>query len=822
MKKFYAALLLLSVNYLSYAQQTDKKLYLTNNMGDAEKAYKTSVPGGSFFSFPVNDRSAYNEMLKREASRNHFKNNEEDNLAAGLDYDVKYYRLDLRINPDSVSVPKYVIGNITTHFTTLQSNFNLVRFDFASALICDSVYYHGTKLSAGSKVEIGDTLEITIPTIAVAGTLDSITVYYRGVPPVITDFSGSTGFVNNTHNGGLKYIYTLSEPYGASTWWPCKSRVASDKADSVDMIISTPSGFKVAANGTRVSENIVGTDRISIYKHRYPISSYQVCLGIANYIQYPLTPTMVNIGGTMMPYYNLLFPETSTTNSRIALDRTPLMLTTFSAKFGDYPFKNEKYGHYTFGFGGGMEHNTFSGMGATTYDATTDWSVIAHELGHQWWGAAVTCGSWKDIWVNESFARYSEVVCLEFAPSVSATTYTTHRTNLKASAISVSNQAKSTYQNDTTSITTIFSPSVYIYDRGALIISMLRTTLGDTKFFQALQNYQADPTLKYSSAYTDDVKRHMEAVSGLDLSQFFNDWIYNTGFANYNAATWNNSGSQIVLRLPQTTQLSGISHFDMPVAVRIRGAVPASEDTTIIVYDKGGILHYVNDGVLTSSGGSLVQFGLSFVPTTITFDSYAQVLANGSFAKDPGLSLLANNEINFTAKKDNGTVKLNWDVESAQEFKSYELEKSADAVSFVSFNTVKSNGNPAKTFYTAQDYKLFTGTSYYRVKLFYNNGSFIYSKTIAISNGDDAITFTITPNPASSFINISTSSIEDKIINIRVLDGSGRLMDVLRNQSLAAGKKIQLTLSKYRAGNYFVEIEGAQITKSVNKIIIVK
>ncbi|MBC7867042.1 MAG: M1 family metallopeptidase, partial [Gloeobacteraceae cyanobacterium ES-bin-316] len=648
MKNLYtAAIILLTFVNAAIAQQISapqrfrNQGYLSNNLGAAEEAYRKPTSGlPGFFQFPVNDRSAYDKMIAREMSSTaSFGDPPLNEAAAGLDYDVKYYRLNLRINPDTAA-GKYIRGNITTYFTTLPSNFNQVRFDFSAALICDSVYYQGVKLPAGNKVEIGDTLQITIPTIAVAGTLDSITVYYRGVPPVVTDFGGSTGYVRLTHGSPAQnYIYTLSEPYSASTWWPCKSRIVSDKADSVDIIVSTPSSFRVAANGIVASETINGSNRSTFYKHRYPISSYQVCLGIANYVQQPASATMVNINGTMMPYYNLLFPETNTANAATALNRTPLMLTTFSTLFGDYPFKNEKYGHYTFGFSGGMEHNTFSGMGPTTYDQTTDWSVIAHELGHQWWGAAVTCGSWRDIWVNESFARYSEIACLEFAPSVSATTALSHRTSIKASAISPANQAESTYQTDTTSISTIFSPSVYIYDRGAMIISMLRTVLGDAKFFQALQNYQADPNLKYKSAFTDDVRSHMEAVSGLDLSRFFSDWIYNRGFANYNTAKWNSSGNQLILLLPQATEFSPLSSFEMPVVVRVQGSNPVTMDTTIVLYDKQGILHTVNNGVLTSTGANLVQFNLSFAPTTISFDPFRQVLANGSIMPDPTLTI---------------------------------------------------------------------------------------------------------------------------------------------------------------------------------------
>ncbi len=639
MKKLYYVFASLMVCNISLAQHSStlKETALGNITYLAKVNVSNDYNASSVFSKPLHNRSQYNQMVEREMAGYQYMASA---LVAGtgLDYDVKYYRLELRINPDT-SIGKYIRGKVTTYFTNISPGFNIIKFDFASALGCDSVYYHGAKLPAANKTENGDVLEITIPALTIAGTLDSVSVFYKGVPPTVPDLGGGLGFVKGTHGKRKNYIYTLSEAYSAYTWWPCKSMVTSDKADSLDMIISTPTGFKAAGNGTKVSETTVGTKVITYWKHRYPISSYQVCTAVANYEQYPAIPTMVNIGGTQMPLYNFIFPETNTTGSKAALNKTALMLTTFSSKYGDYPFKNEKYGHYTFGFGGGMEHNTFSGMSANTYSSSSSWDIIAHELGHQWFGGSVTCGSWRDIWLNESFATYSEIVCAEFAPSITAgQTGLSWRQSMKSKVMSSSNQAHSVYVTDTSSTTTIFTPSVYIYERGAMVLSMLRTLMGDANFFQALKNYQSDSTLRYGTALTGDVERHMENVSGLDLSTFFNQWIYNKGVASYAGAKWNNAGTQLVLQLPQTTLYSTLSHFDMPVAVRIKGAA-LTQDTTIIAYDQNGILYYDNEGTLTSAGSNMLSYNLSFVPATISFDGYSQVLANGSFTKDANLPL---------------------------------------------------------------------------------------------------------------------------------------------------------------------------------------
>jgi aminopeptidase N len=373
--KFYAVVIVLFFSQFSFAQSD-----IQNNAGCKRLSddYK----------------SAHHQFINTQMEV--AANGQQSVLAlptTGTDYDVKYYRLELRINPDT-SVGKYIKGKVTIYFTTKIANFSVANFDMATTLASDSVYYHGAKLAAGNiNRATANLIKITIPNLPVIGTLDSVSIFYKGVPPVEPLFG--TGYLQATHGTApvRNYVYTLSEPYSSCNWWPCKSYIVNDKADSMDMIVSTPLGFRSAGNGTRVYEVTQGSNVITYWKERYPVPAYLICVAVANYVQYPATPTMVNIGGTMMPYYNLIFPETNTAAAQTSLDRVPLMLTTFSNLFGDYPFKNEKYGNYTFGFGGGMEHTTFSGEGVGEYNAASDWQVLAHELGHQLCGNNVTCAS---------------------------------------------------------------------------------------------------------------------------------------------------------------------------------------------------------------------------------------------------------------------------------------------------------------------------------------------------------------------------------------------------------------------------------------------
>ncbi|MFT3982246.1 MAG: M1 family aminopeptidase [Ferruginibacter sp.] len=739
----------------------------------------------------------------------------------GTDYDVKYYRLELRLNPDT-SIGKYVRGAITTYFTTGRDNFNLVRFDFASALICDSVYYHGAKLAAGNVVEQVDTLKITIPNIAVNGTLDSIKVFYKGVPPTVPTWT-TTGFVKGNNTTVGNYIHTLSEPYSAYTWWPCKSMIAIDKADSVDIYVSTPSTFRVAGNGKRISEAVTGSNRLTYWKHRYPISSYQIAVAVADYVQVPTTPTIVNIGGTNMEFYNLLWNGTNTTAASTSLGRTPDMLTVMSSKFSDYPFKDEKYGHYTFGFGGGMEHNTFSGMSTSTYNVSTYWDIIAHELGHQWFGASVTCGSWRDIWVNEGFARYSEVVYLEGKASGNGitTTPTAHRATFKTAALPA--DVKPIYQADTSTMSAIFSPSVYIYERGAMFISMLRKTLGDTKFFQALQNYQTDPTLQYKNAFTDDVKRHMEAVSGLELDEMFNDWVYKKGYATYPSAKWNNVGNQVMIMMPQVVSgTSDNTHFDMPLVIKFSRTSPAA-DTTIILFDKGGVLYNDNNGVFTSSWGSnLIQVGLSFVPTAVSFDPESEILATATFTKDATLTLLATKIAEFSAKKENKDARLYWSIDQSFDYNAFEIERSLNGTTFekIGTQTAAQNTTNARSFYHT-DRNMPIGIVYYRIKIIERDGSSFYTKVAVVNNKQTAV-FEVNPNPAIDNMFISHNDSKTIIANIRIVDAAGKLVKTFTKQSLLPGAKLAVNVKDMPPGIYYVEIEAEQYFKMIKKVMVIR
>ena len=547
----------------------------------------------------------------------------------GKNIDVVYQRCNWRIHPDSPSTTapvKYIRGNVTTYFVTQQTNVSAITFDFNNVHTIDSVKYHNAKLPAGNIVwTTTKIIQLSFPAaILNSGTLDSVTIFYRGTPPAA---SGQTLGYQKGGTSANNYVYTLSESYEDRDWWPCKHDM-TDKIDSMDINVSVPGAFWVAANGKMVDSAVSGSSRTFKFQHRYPIASYLVALGVAKYNRYYRTP--VTIGGINVPVVYNLFPgKTNNSYNSIltALDKSRTAVVEFGKKYGDYPFKNEKMGFYEFGWAGGMEHQTFSAMGGS---ALTSWSIIAHELSHQWFGDKVTCATWSDLWVNEGFARYNEILAAELISGLGNPV--TYRGSIKTTARSVSTTP--IFISDITSSNTIWTTNNdnAVYERGCMVVSMLRSLLGDTKFFQACRDYLNDSTLAYKAAATSDAERNFENQFGADMSHFFNAWIYGACTPSY-TVNWNSTGNNITVQLNQTrTAGATVPYFPLPVVLKIASSGNTAT-TNLVLYDRGDSIFIAGNGAGAGVAGKTVSVNLGFTPATVSFDPNNETMATGTTTK---------------------------------------------------------------------------------------------------------------------------------------------------------------------------------------------
>ncbi|HIP48699.1 MAG TPA: T9SS type A sorting domain-containing protein [Lutibacter sp.] len=517
-------------------------------------------------------------------------------------YDVKYHRLEWTVDPSSS--PAAISGNITTYWEALD-NMTTITFDVASNLNITQVEQNNTSLTFS---HTGDEVIITLPSTQNIGVLDSLTITYNGNP----SSSGFGSFEQSTH-AGKPILWTLSEPYGAMGWWPCKQDLI-DKIDSIDIFVTHPQFFngvneyKTASNGLLQSEIVSGSNKTTHWKHKYPIPAYLIAIAVTNYTVYD----DLAYEGTAdeFPITNYVYPE----DLAYAQANTPAtadIMEIFGDLFEMYPYATEKYGHAQFGWGGGMEHTTMTFMGSFGRD------LVAHELAHQWFGNKVTCGSWEDIWLNEGFATYLTGLSKEHLDGASS--FKNWRQGKNSNITSYN--GGSVFCNDTTQVWRIFHGRLS-YDKGSMVLHMLRYKLGDTDFFQGVKNYLADPALAYGYAKTIDLQNHLEMQSGTDLDEYFADWFMGEGYPTYHIQ-WNQNANDLFISINQTQSHGSVSYFEMPVPIKVLGT--------------GGEVAWLR--LENTENGQLFTENISFTISSIQFDPDSHLISrNNSVTHNPSLS----------------------------------------------------------------------------------------------------------------------------------------------------------------------------------------
>jgi aminopeptidase N len=423
-------------------------------------------------------------------------------------YDVTFYKIDLSLSKSSI----YIKGNTTIIAKSKQNYLQNFYIELSDSLSIDSLKFNNIN---SSFEHTNGWIKVHLLNPVLNNNSFSVQVFYHG--------NGSgRGFGGIIHDSiyNSNILSVLAEPYNSLVFFPCKQNLP-DKADSVFLYITVPKGEVVATNGLLKKTVELPSNKIQFqWETRYPIAYYLIAFAISDYKQYTYK-FFDEIYGDSVLFQNFIYNDQSFyTESKQSIDETVDIIKLYEKLTGvAFPFRKEKYGHATIPFGGGMENQTITML------SRFDFVLVAHELGHSWFGDMVTCADWQNIWVNEGFATYMSYLAMEnLKPELKSKWLK----DTKKEALEEPDEEIFVPESQKWDDYRVFNSSL-TYSKGGMLLHMLRKKLNNDKvFFEIFKTYLNK--YAYKNATADDFRKVAEEISGKDLKTFFNQWFYGKGF----------------------------------------------------------------------------------------------------------------------------------------------------------------------------------------------------------------------------------------------------------------------------------------------------
>lgn len=528
-----------------------------------------------------------------------------DDYPVNKNIDIKHYSFELSLSDNTDEI----FGNAKIYLLFKKSGLKTFRLDLINKTLerkgkgmqIDSVTLGNVSVPY---IHQNDEIIINLPHGSVANAEFAVSIKYHGIP-----FDGLK--IGPTRNGDRSF-FSENWPNKARHWLPTYDH-PSDKATS-EFIVKAPSHYKVISNGLLMEESDLGNNvKLTHWKQSVPVSCWLTVLGVADFaVKYvdkfegKSIETWVYSKDRVAGFYDFEEP-------------TKKVLELFSKYVG--PFAYEKLANIqSVNSGGGMETSSAIFYSDKLINGKRDVrlrNVVIHEIAHQWFGNAVTETTWDDAWLSEGFATFFTMLFIEkeygkeeYEKEIIKSKNIVFNLIKKNPDFSIVSQRTAEKEDVTSGLT---------YQKGAWVMHMLRDMIGENKFKIGIQSYYA----KYfnANATTDDFRKEMEKASGIDLKQFFKQWLYQPTHPIINGSwDFEANSKKLTIQLAQTQK--GDILFNLPIE--------------IAYYKKGNAIPTILKMNL-SEKQKTQTFSITGELEKVEFDTRNVLLSENVFSKKTGL-----------------------------------------------------------------------------------------------------------------------------------------------------------------------------------------
>ena len=467
-------------------------------------------------------------------------------------FDVEHVKLEIRVIPDA----KRIEGTVTHTIKPFLDGLVTVELDCCELSV--------SSVTAGKKAcrfELdGGTLKIKLPAEAKKGKSFDVAVAYSGRPRRGIYFTGP-----DEHRPERQVmVWTQGQDEDSRFWFPCFD--FPNEKQTTEVVATVPLGMKALSNGKLLGtkKDAKGGTETWHWRLDVPHVAYLVTLCVGDFEIFE-----TSWKGVPVTYWA---PKGRMADVKRTLERTPKMIAHFSRKTGfEYPYPQYAQIYVQDFIFGGMENTSATTLTDTAImDADSEkefWmdSLVAHELGHQWFGDLVTCRDWSQGWLNEGFATYMETVWKREADGEDEEAY--YRMGEQASYLDEDGRK---YRRPIVCRTWHDPIEVFdghLYQKGACVLHMLSQELGEDLFWTSIAHYLKRHA--WGSVVTDDLRRAIEDVSGRNLEWFFDQWVFHGGHPDLDVSVSHEKGT-LLLKVRQTQKADDMTPvFRFGAEVRI-------------------------------------------------------------------------------------------------------------------------------------------------------------------------------------------------------------------------------------------------------------